>query len=90
MGETVSPGVEYQINNTTMPHLLVRLPNGNFHFGPADGSTQQGIKINSVLGRKDVWRSNTAPDPSFIGYLINDIFIYKNRLAFFGEMKTSS
>ena len=26
----------------------------------------------------------TAPDPSFIGHPINDIFIYKNRLGFLG------
>jgi hypothetical protein len=83
-GETVSPGVEYQINNTTMPHLLVRLPNGNFHFGPADGSTQQGIKIPS-WGERTSGDLNTAPDPSFIGYPINDIFIYKNRLGFLAD-----
>ena len=82
--ETVSPGVEYQINNTTMPHLLVRLPNGNFHFGPADGSTQGGITIPS-WGNRVAGDYITSPDPSFIGNPINDIFIYKNRLGFLAD-----
>ena len=82
--ETVSPGVEYEINNTTMPHLLVRLPNGQFHFGPADGSTQGGVEIPK-WGQRVAGDYDTAPDPSFIGYPINDIFIYKNRLGFLAD-----
>ena len=82
--ETVSPGVQYQINNTTMPHLLVRLPNGQFHFGPADGSTQGGVEI-PAWGERTSGDYTTSPDPSFIGYPINDIFIYKNRLGFLAD-----
>ena len=82
--ETVSPGVQYEINNTTMPHLLVRLPNGQFHFGPADGSTQGGVEIPS-WGKRVSGDYTTSPDPSFIGYPINDIFIYKNRLGFLAD-----
>ena len=29
--------------------------------------------------------SGLSPDPSFIGYPINDIFIYKNRLGFLAD-----
>ena len=82
--ETVSPGVEYEIDEDTMPHLLVRLPNGNFHFGPADGSTQGGITI-PTWGNRVAGDYITAPDPSFIGNPINDIFIYKNRLGFLAD-----
>ena len=82
--ETVSPGVQYEINNTTMPHLLVRLPNGQFHFGPADGSTQGGVEI-PAWGERTSGDYTTSPDPSFIGYPINDIFIYKNRLGFLAD-----
>lgn len=82
--ETVSPGVEYQVNATTMPHLLVRLPNGTFYFGPANGSTQNGITI-PTWGQRVAGDYDTAPDPSFIGNPINDIFIYKNRLGFLSD-----
>lgn len=82
--ETVSPGVEYQVNAATMPHLLVRLPNGTFYFGPANGSTQGGITI-PTWGERVAGDYDTAPDPSFIGSPINDIFIYKNRLGFLAD-----
>lgn len=82
--ETVSPGVEYTINASTMPHLLVRLPAGTFYFGPANGSVQGGITIPS-WGERTAGDYDTAPDPSFIGYPIQDIFIYKNRLGFLAD-----
>ncbi|MFZ9569092.1 MAG: hypothetical protein ACO28M_04530 [Vulcanococcus sp.] len=82
--ETVSPGVEYQVDASTMPHLLVRLPNGTFYFGPANGSTQNGITI-PTWGQRVAGDYDTAPDPSFIGSPINDIFIYKNRLGFLAD-----
>lgn len=82
--ETVSPGVEYKVNPGTMPHLLVRLPNGTFYFGPANGSTQGGITI-PLWGERTAGDYDTAPDPSFIGYPIQDVFIYKNRLGFLAD-----
>ena len=82
--ETVSPGVEYKIDATTMPHLLVRLPNGTFWFGPANGTTQGGIEIPS-WGQRAAGDYDTAPDPSFIGNAIQDVFIYKNRLGFLAD-----
>lgn len=82
--ETVSPGVEYKLNASTMPHLLVRLPNGTFYFGPANGSTQGGIKIPS-WGQRTAGDYDTSPDPSFIGFPIQDVFVYKNRLGFLAD-----
>lgn len=82
--ETVSPGVEYKIDPLTMPHLLVRLSNGQFYFGPANGTTQGGTKIPS-WGERTAGDYDTAPDPSFIGYPIQDVFIYKNRLGFLAD-----
>lgn len=78
--ETVSPGVEYKLNPSTMPQLLVRLPAGTFYFGPANGSTQGGVKIPS-WGERTAGDYDTAPDPSFIGFAIQDVFVYKNRLG---------
>ena len=82
--ETVSPGVEYSINQSTMPHLLVRLPSGNFWFGPANGSTVSGVTIPS-WGERGAGDYDSAPDPSFIGQPIQDVFIYKNRLGFLAD-----
>ena len=90
--ETVKPGDKYKINRDTMPHLLVALPDGTFFFGPANGSTQSGT-INGVAwevkipswGERIAGDTTTAPDPSFIGNPINDIFIYKNRLGFLAD-----
>ena len=82
--ETVSPGVQYKLDAATMPHLLVRLPNGTFWFGPANGSTQGGVTIPS-WGQRTAGDYDTAPDPSFVGYPIQDVFIYKNRLGFLAD-----
>jgi len=90
--ETVKPGDKYKIDINTMPHLLVALPDGTFFFGPANGSTQSGsingvpweVKIPS-WGERIAGDTETAPDPSFIGNPINDIFIYKNRLGFLAD-----
>ena len=82
--ETVSPGVEYKFDSSTMPHVLVRLPNGTFYFGPANGSTQGGIVMPS-WGQRTTGDYITAPDPSFVGNPINDVFIYKNRLGFLSD-----
>ena len=82
--ETVSPGVEYIVDEATMPQLLVRLPDGTFYFGPANGTTVGGIDLPS-WGQRVAGDYETAPDPSFIGNTINDIFIYKNRLGFLAD-----
>ena len=82
--ETVSPGVEYKVDETTMPHLLIRLPDGTFWYGPANGSTVGGVKVPS-WGQRTTGDYITAPDPSFIGQAVNDVFIYKNRLGFLAD-----
>ena len=84
--ETVSPGVEYKINASTMPHVLVRRKDGSFWF-----SSINGQKVSQLPGNIPEWGErvagdyDTVPDPSFIGYAINDIFIYKNRLGFLAD-----
>jgi len=87
---TNGPGVweetsGWEINTTldplTMPHLLVRLPDGSFYFGPPDGTTHQGITLPS-WGTRDVGDETTNPDPSFVGNTISNIFFYRNRLGF--------
>ena len=84
--ETVSPGVEYQVDPLTMPHVLIRKTDGTFWFGAINGQTVTGIP-NGVptWGERIAGDYDTSPDPSFIGYAINDVFIYKNRLGFLAD-----
>lgn len=84
--ETVSPGVEYLIDADTMPHVLIRKQDGTFWFGAADGQTVSGIPADVPnWGERTCGDYDTAVDPSFIGYPINDVFIYKNRLGFLAD-----
>ncbi len=86
--ETVSPGVEYKVNPSTMPHVLIRTNStpASFWFGPVNGQTVTGIPGGvPEWGKRTAGDYDTAPDPSFIGYAINDIFIYKNRLGFLAD-----
>ena len=84
--ECVAPGTEYKLDPDTMPHVLVRKSNGDFWFGPVNGQTVSGIP-NGVpeWGRRIAGDIDTSPDPSFIGYAIQDIFVYKNRLGFLAD-----
>ena len=82
--ETVGAGVKYQLDQATMPHLLVRLSNGTFWFGPANGSTQSGTTIPS-WGKRSAGDEDTAPDPGFIGNPIQDVFVFRNRLGFLAD-----
>jgi hypothetical protein len=40
--ESVAAGIEYKIDATTMPHLLIRMSNGNFLWTKADGVATSG------------------------------------------------
>ena len=84
--ETVAPGTEYKLDPDTMPHVLIRKADGNFWFGAVDGQTVTGIPGGvPEWGRRISGDIETSPDPSFIGFPINDIFIYKNRLGFLAD-----
>ena len=84
--ETVSPGVEYKVDALTMPHVLIRKADGSFWFGAINGQTVAGIPGDvPTWGERVSGDYETVPDPSFIGYAINDIFIYKNRLGFLAD-----
>jgi len=82
--ESVAPGMPYQLDAATMPQLLVRLADGTFYFGPANGTTQGGTTI-PTWGKRTAGDFDTAPDPSFIGYPIQDVFIYRNRLGLLAD-----
>lgn len=74
--ECCSPEVQYHIDETTMPHALIREADGTFTFKTIDW-TDRGA------GDED-----SAPAPSFIGNTIQDIFTHKGRLAFLSVDKS--
>lgn len=68
--ETVKPGVEYAFDEDTMPHRLVITDTDEFTFAPI------------IWGDRVIGDENSAPEPTFIGHKMNNVFFYKNRLGF--------
>ena len=68
--ECVCPHQSDGINKYTMPHVLVRLANGNFELREATWTPRKSGDIDS------------NPEPSFIEQPINDVFFFRNRLGF--------
>ena len=83
--ETVMPGITFKFNYDTMPHVLVRQADGNFRFARVDGDTYtlSGVTYTlPVWGERTVGDLDSAPNPSFIGNTINNVFFFRNRLGF--------
>ena len=82
--ETLKPATPTNIKNTKFPHILIRTADGNFRFTQIDGSnyTISGTQYDvPALGSRVAGDLNSAPDPSFIGKKMNDIFFHRNRLG---------
>ena len=73
--------LKYKIQASSMPHVLIRKSNGDFLFGPCDGSHT----LLPVWGERNCVDDVSNADPSFIGKTINDIFLFKNRLGFLAD-----
>lgn len=68
--EVTDPQANNTIDPYTMPHALVRQPDGVFSFSPfAWGPRRAGDAV-------------TNPGPSFLGRTINDVVFVENRLGF--------
>ena len=78
--ETVAPSIQYKFDETTTPHVLVRLSDGTFLFARVDGSTQSGYTLPS-WGQRKYGTTDSNPDPSFVGKVINDITLFRGRIA---------
>ena len=68
--ETIKPNISYELDATTMPHLLIRQANGSF-------TLETGEWGDRIIG--DL---TSAPTPSFVGKKISDVFFFQNRLGF--------
>lgn len=71
--ETVKTDINWELDPATMPHTLVRESDGSFTFKQAD------------WGKRIVGDEESAADPSFVGTMINDVFLFKNRLGFLSD-----
>ena len=79
--ETRAPNVSPGLDSSTMPVVLLRLPNGTFRVTALDGS----VTVNNLPLK---WEERLVGDeesnthPSFVGSTIQDIFLFSNRLGF--------
>lgn len=71
--ETVAPGIVYKFDATTMPHVLVRENDGTFTFKKFTWSAR-------IAGD-----ATTAPNPSFVGSTIQNVNLFRNRLALLAD-----
>ena len=86
--ESVAPDTKTTLDNTTMPHVLIRTADGNFRFTQVDGSTYtiSGTDYDVPLwGLRICGDIDSSPNPSFVGRKINDMFFHKNRLGFVAD-----
>lgn len=71
--ETVAQGIKYRLDPATMPHALVREADGTFTFKQLEWAD------------REVGDEESAPDPSFVGRTITDLFFYRNRLGLLAD-----
>ena len=97
--ESVEGGISEGVDPTTMPHQLIRMPDGYFCFSQATGeyydynahllSSTKPSHANYVqIGDWDkriVGDDDSNEMPSFVGSTLNDCFFYKNRLGFLSD-----
>jgi len=83
--ESAQAGIPFKFDYATMPHVLIRQADGNFRFAKVDGDTYTLSGVTYTLpkwGERTVGDIVSAPDPSFIGSKINNVFFFRNRLGF--------
>jgi hypothetical protein len=68
--EYTKPNITYELDASTMPHLLIRQSDGSFTFEQAE------------WGDRAVGDEVSIPTPSFVGETITDVFFFQNRLGF--------
>lgn len=72
--ERNKPGIQYQLDEDTMPHRLVRNADSTFTFGPVTDW------VDRLVGD-----DNTNPLPLFIGAKIKSMFVYRDRFGLLSD-----
>jgi len=84
--ETLKPGIQYKLNQDTMPLVIYRSARGVLFVGPADGATRTltvGGKTYTYTfptwGARTAGDIETNPNPEFVGKTIRDLTIFRGR-----------
>ena len=83
--ESIEAGIKFKFNYDKMPHVLIRQADGNFRFARVDGDSYTLSGVTYTLpkwGERTVGDIDSAPNPSFVGNKINNVFFFRNRLGF--------
>lgn len=81
-GETVKPGIQFNIDENTMPFVIRREAEGVLFIGPADGTTQtEGSNTFTFpsWGDRTAGDEETVPSPEIIGKAIKDHVFFRSR-----------
>lgn len=68
--ECLAPGIPDKLELATMPHVLIRIADGTFTFGPGPWED------------REVGDGGSNPVPKFVGQAIRHVVFYRNRLGF--------
>jgi len=79
--ETVKPGILTDLNTSTMPHALIREPNGTFTVRPLSRTYNDTL----YWAPREVGDDKTNPTPSFVDRTIVNMFFFMNRLGFLAD-----
>ena len=74
-------GIRTTLDHTTMPHVLICTALNTFTVAAGDGTTPSTATAMSYSTR-EVGDLGTNPDPSFVGSQINQMLLFRNRIAF--------
>lgn len=96
--ECPAPGIEFRLDEDTMPLVLYRAAEDVLFLGPADGSARSQT-VSATLyeytfpawGERTAGNLETVPNPSFIGRPIRDHLLFRGRyMVTGGETVVSS
>ena len=81
--ETVEPGLANSLDATTMPLQLVRTSEDPWDDAFSADYGETVFSLSTITWTERLAGDEvTAPDPSFVGETLNDMFFHKNRLGF--------
>ena len=81
--ETVAPGLANSLDGTTMPLQLVRTSEDPWDDAFSADYGETVFSLSTITWTERLAGDEvTAPDPTFVGETLNDMFFHKNRLGF--------
>lgn len=79
-GTVTYTGINTSFDEDTMPHVIIATALNTFTVAPCDGTTGG---VNAIrYSDRVVGDDGTNPTPSFIGASVNNMLLFRNRLAF--------